>query len=180
MMRRRIPVLLALLFSVTVAYSQQRSTPPSKPTYTLSFESGIVMKSGDVKTIAREDFYLLDSSLADIRELEWATDKSGVQVKDGPSIVGAGLMLKMGSMACPTKDATLAPLCPGLDAFRKHVIASTVSDFSGKGKLTVAPGVYYLFSYVSIGGNQIVWNVRVNLAADQSIVLDNRNASGII
>jgi hypothetical protein len=182
--------LLVLICAAGAMYSQEKAAVPTVQTYTLSFESGVVMKSGDVKPMARQDFYLLNRSLTEI-ELEWdlyfkarfgpgsTAKKTGAPVEEGVRAVATGLMLKTAMLACPTTDKALAPFCPQLDAFRKYVVASTVTDFSGKGRFTVPAGTYYLYSYGSVGNSDIAWNVKVDLTSDKAVILDNRNAAGI-
>jgi len=139
-----------------------RSIPKS---CALSFEAGVVMKSGDVKRIAREDFYLLDQSFEQI------LGAKNLDKRPADLLVWGKIAPELGWKS-PTADLPVPE-------WSKHVISRTISDFGGKGTLTAPPGTYWLFSYATIGKNAIFWNLKVALTANQSITLDNHNAGGI-
>jgi len=172
--------LLLLFIAATVRPLGSKQRAAGTANNTLSVEAGIVMKSGDVKPVARQEFYLLDRDPSGIPEI-WDANVPTAQRSSGLQLVSLGLVLEIAKKACPTTDERLASACPQLEAFRKHTVASIITDFSGKGKFTGPARVYYLFSYVNIGNNQIAWSMKIDLTrGGQAIILDNRNAAGII
>jgi hypothetical protein len=168
-MRSNTATLLVLvLCAAGVAYPQQPA-----PKYTLSFETGLVLKSGDVKPVARVDFYLLNRDPGNIAKITFERNVQQLiaKVTGDPVPAFPGFFCKPGDTKLEYQGTC--------DIFRKNRVATTVTDFGGKGKFTVPPGTYYLFGYATIGINQVVWNVKVTLTRDESIVLDNRNAASI-
>jgi hypothetical protein len=130
----------------------------------LTFDAGLVMRSGDVKQVAREEFRLLSRSLIDIlRDAQFDVAKYHLS--------GFGLSYKMG-LGKANDPETVAG-----DLVRKYTITSTVTDFSGKGHLTAPVGMYYIFAISTLGDNIVIWNFKIDLKIDQSITLDQNNAA---
>jgi hypothetical protein len=177
---------------------------PAAALKTLTVEAGVVLKSGDAKPAARTNVYLLDRDVADILKASYgqtpvapttldaasldALKSAGIDpaafaretagdlaASRAPNPVHAfALQYKVGQEYSPdTTD-------PQLTAIRTHAVASTVTDFVGKGTLRAPAGAYYLFSVATIGKNTILWSLKVDLTDGQSLVLDNRNAAEII
>lgn len=141
---------------------------------TLSVEAGLVYKAGDVKPVARADFYLLND------DLETIIKNAGIEEKDM-----GGLNQKLSfvqKLSFWKKFPALYPnqLAKAVDVIKQHTVYTITTDFSGKGEFTqIKSGKYWL---AGIGGaNQIVvWNLPIDIkAGKQSISLDNNNAATI-
>jgi hypothetical protein len=165
---QRTALLLVSCVCLAVTIHSQTAPKPAAPRYTLSFDTGVVLKSGDVKFVAREDFYLLKRDLTDIlRDANW--DKGGVDE--------FGINYKL-EKTSPSRCKTDPP-ARAVQSISKSAVASTTTDFNGKGRLTAPAGTYYLFGVGMVGDNIVTWNAKINLSGDQSIVLDNRNSAAI-
>jgi hypothetical protein len=143
---------------------------------TLKLETGIVMRSGDVKPISRTTFYLLNKSFTSI-------------------IMDAGLSEYYG------KDKTTESLCRLFSAYYKdfgerkrandavsftmsavkpHVIQTVTSDFGGKATFINLPlGKYWLVGFSGVGKSYFTWDLEASLlSGDNSIILDQNNICG--
>lgn len=133
---------------------------------TLSFETGLVLRSGDVKPVARGTFNLLDTSLDKIlSDSGFSGDLSAFTLNSIQSRIDR------------LRGATVTSFDREMDAIKPHVVSSTTTDFSGKGQFpAVKPGIYYVMYLGEVGPNSILWNVKVDLKPGQnSVTLDNNN-----
>lgn len=140
---------------------------------TLSFETGLVMKSGDVKPVARATFYLLD------KDLENILTSSGFRSEGGSSILSTFALKYVSRQLEQLRGASVTTFDKTMESVKPHIIASTTTDFGGKGQFSsVKPGTYYLMHVGEIGRNVVLWNLKVELKAGQnSLTLDQNNAA---
>jgi hypothetical protein len=139
----------------------------------LSFETGVVFKSGDVKPVARATFYLLDESLEKLLMDVNFQIYGGTDVMSGFALkyVSRELEILRGSKSTIFDDTMLK--------LKPHILTSTTTDFNGKGQFTdLAEGVYYIMHVSEIGRSVILWNLRVEVKPGQnSVTLDQNNAA---
>jgi hypothetical protein len=150
----------------TTPQAQPSATPTPTPLSTLSIEVGLVFKNGDVKAVARTRFYLLDEDLRVIlRTL-------GVDIGGGaPVYLGSKIAFERAINQNATDEKINAAIAP-------HIIASVVTDFSGKAKFGgLTPGTRFVYGEYQVGRENIAWNTRIELraGADAELVLDNSN-----
>lgn len=153
--------------------SQPASQPRSAPQKSvLSIETGLVVQSGDVKPVARTEFFLLDDSLETILSNAGFNAQSGttqIETLAATRYVGSKHGFKPESLT--KADEAIAP----------HIVAKLTTDFSGKGKFPeVAPKTYYIMSIAEVAGAVIIWNMKVDLkAGESSATLDQNNAAKV-
>jgi len=161
--------LLLLIGSCTVEAQRRRGRVPRTSAIsqsTLSFETGLVLRSGDVKPVARGTFNLLDTSLEKIlADSGFSSDLSAFALNSIQSRIDR------------LRGATVTSFDREMDAIKPHIVSSTTTDFSGKGQFpAVKPGIYYVMYLGEVGPNTILWNVKVDLKPGQnSVTLDNNN-----
>jgi hypothetical protein len=136
-------------------------TPEEKAS--LNIEVAIIYNMGGAQPVAREKFYLLDSSAESIMK------GSGMKVKEGSGVLGSfGL-----SVLYPSADTQKA-----LTAIKKHVKYSVLTDFKGKANFeNVKPDTYYLFGITTTRKGFSIWNLKKKIVSgENSEILDNKNA----
>lgn len=126
----------------TLGWAEPRIS--DQTTCTLSIEAGVIFKSGDVKPVARTEFYLSNKSFASVlRELEKSrgTEKKEDET-DSSVLLGFALSVDLIHDGGLT-DKGIAGFNEDVATLKKHVLASTISDFSGKATFKpLAPGTY--------------------------------------
>jgi hypothetical protein len=153
--------------------SQPTSQPRNAPHKSvLSIETGLVVQSGDVKPVARTDFYLLDDSL------ETVLSNAGLEPQSGTSQIETLAATRYVSSLHGFKAESLTKAD---EAIAPHIVAKLTTDFSGKGKFPeVTPKTYYLVSIAEVAGAVIIWNMKLDLkTGDSSATLDQNNAAKV-
>ena len=150
-------------------------TPTAVPDASLSFETGLVMKSGDVKPVARSTFYLLEKDLIEIVRAAGFKSKEGKPFTAGDLIL-AQSQAELDRMFDSKKPTTFDKI---MEHLKTHSVATTTTDFGGKGQFSsLKPGTYYLMNISEIGNSHVVWNFKVDLKSGQnSATLDQNNAA---
>lgn len=181
-----IAVVLLLLSPSSVANAQKKarqrssaarpasSNPTgSRQTGVLSIETGVVVKSGEVRPIARTQFRLLDDSLENILR------DAGITRIEGAS----SLIQNLAVAHYVTTDAGIPDkeLAKAEEAIKPHVVAVVTTDFSGKAQFPPLPAKsYYLTGMCSISKQVIIWNLNVDLKPGRSsVILDQNNAATV-
>lgn len=191
---KSVTVAIILAFTCAMIATGQRrttrtqrakpsATPAPKPmptpaTSTLSIEAGLIYESGDVKPVARTQFYLLDEDLRVIlRPFH----------EDVPRV--GSLSILMEDFRLTASDTSVKPeyrekAKTKYDAIKSaidsHIMAITTTDFSGKATLeSLAPGTRFIYGEFHVGRERVAWNVEVELkaGANVSVILDNSNRS---
>jgi len=144
----------------------------------LSFDARVVSKSGDAKPIAGGTFYLLDDDLNRILQT------SDLKPEKRLSLLNTFSMANYGSSLGIERSAKA--FAGAMESVKPHIVATTTSDFNGKGQFSsLVPGTYYLVNvsvvYLNTGSlndrKAILWNVKVQIQPGQnSTTLDEKNA----
>lgn len=163
----------------------------------LSIEAGVIVKSGDVKTVARTQFYLLDKDLETIlREAgikNFVSGNSGGEQVSGIIGQDAGLL----GSRLPRQELSYSrsyamwsrfpnlygeDLTKAQEALKPHIVATITTDFSGKGSASqIKSGNYHLVGTYRITNQAVFWYLPVEIkSGNQSLVLDNNNASELL
>lgn len=155
--------------------SSVATTTPAQPQVgSIDMQAGVVMKSGDVKPIAREGFLLLD------RDAFLILAEAGFKDKKGNPVSGAYLLLarvnaeidQMFDKKTPSEFARM------MAVLKNTAVQEATSDFSGKAQFSqVTAGDYWIFGLAEIGDSGVVWNFKNQVkAGNNSVLLDQKNA----
>ena len=156
--------------------SEPSTRPQGKANSILSFETGLVFKSGDVKPVARATFYLLDDDLAKILRtagLVAPRNYSGSGNTDEDLVDAYASSIKYRIMGAYKEFGPAAE-----NAVRPHIIQTITTGFDGKATFeTVAAGTYYLMGMSETPKGYVIWNLKVELKPGKNFVtLDQNNA----
>lgn len=185
--------LIISLSLTSVIIAQKKKVVATKKATTiakgnLTVEAGLVFRLGDVKPVARANFYLLD------QDLEKILADAGFQPKSNNSIGSVGGLAgeKSGGNVGRNNVESFAvwngypslygeQLQKAQEVIKSHIVSTITTDFSGKGEFSeVKTGSYFLMGVTRIGKQTVVWNMPFDLkAGKQSVVLDNNNAAAI-
>jgi hypothetical protein len=152
----------------------------------LSVEAALVFKSGDIKPVARTEFFLLDKNFETI--LQEAGFISSISASDLPQKLKDSLNTMNGINPLGTFSAVIKlsngivpyqiALAKVAVATKSHTVYTTTTDFQGKAQFKeIKAGEYYLFGYNKVGESVAVWNLKTEVKSGQnSITLDQNNA----
>ena len=152
----------------------------------LTIEVGVVMKSGDVKRVARTEFLLLDADFgAMLVERVTFSPSAGQSQFSAASNALATLrtMLENPASFAPLGDKAhedARRTVAAVDVFLKqHTVAKATTNFEGNAKFPDLPaGPYYLLGSAKIFDTDILWYVPTRLQAGANqVVRDNQNAA---
>ncbi len=151
--------------------------PKGKANSVLSFETGLVFKSGDVKPVARATFHLLDDSLGNILRvagLSAPRNYGGGTGNTDEDLVNAYASSIKYSILDGYKEFGPA----AATAVRPHIIQTVTTGFDGKATFeAVAAGTYHLMGMSETPKGYVIWNLKVELKAGKNTVtLDQNNA----
>jgi len=146
---------------------------------TLSFDTGIVFRSGDVKSLARTTFYLLDNSLAELLVQAGYKDDNNKTVTN-PQLLYVDYIYAANGYNVFEKDTIRYNLIWSI--LKPHVVQTVTTDFGGKATINKIPsGKYFLLGYANIMKNKIIWDTEVSLTpGNNSCSLDQNNAALIL
>lgn len=175
-MVKLISILLALLFSLWMASCSQSSPPHGAKNTSdlpqhaesgsLAIEAGLILRSADVKPVARVEFSLLNRDLETILAqsdymLELPKDMKKIFAnmiqKTSEKHVGVLTMLVKKSGNDEVKNLELLTqfkysIARAVTATKPFVVQSVTTNFQGKARLSNIPaGTYYLFGYSNVG-----------------------------
>jgi hypothetical protein len=168
--------------------SQSLPSPPGSETgkaqSTLSMEAGLVYRSGDVKPVARNEFYLLDDDAEKILRDAGIKKKGRLTHWKEVSFVNSYAAAKL----CVSRVTR----CPALkdswdfardadNALRPHIAKSVTTGFDGKAGFEPVPaGTYYVMGVYLREDSFVSWNVKVDLKSEaEQVILDQNNSSMI-
>jgi hypothetical protein len=153
-------------------------SPKAQAKGTLSFETGLVFKSGDVKPVARTTFYLLDDDLSKILADAGLQTPRGYESGSGDT--NKDLINSFASSIVYSLVPAFKNFYPAaMTALKPHTIETVTTDFSGKATFSpVAAGTYYLMGVSETPNGYVIWNFKVELKAGKnSVTLDQNNAA---
>lgn len=160
------------------ASSSNVKAPSGRKNSVLAVEAGLVYKSGDVKPVARTEFYLLDDHLGKILQ-QAGLEPERMSSNDGRDpaeslVFSYGLATVYSSL--PDQQAFFLK---AQEAIKPHIIETVTTDFGGKAQFSsVAAGTYYLMGVARTPNGMALWNLRVDMKAGQnSVTLDQNNAA---
>jgi uncharacterized lipoprotein YehR (DUF1307 family) len=181
---------IALVLCVSISGCQPKPSPnsntsaPSKIQSTLSIEAGLVYKSGDVKPVARNEFYLLDDDAEKIIK-EAGVEKKGrlkkwKEISWLDSYAAAKLCVNR-LTRCPALKDAWDLVNDVTEALKPHIVKSLTTGFDGKASFEpVTSGTYYVMGIYLRDEGFVSWNVKVELnSASQQLILDQNNSSMI-
>lgn len=139
----------------------------------VSIETGVVLESGDVKPVARTQFYLLDDSLENI-----LSDAGLERLQSSSSLVQTLAASYYGSRKRGMSDPSITKAD---EAIKPHIKATVTTDFNGKGQFpSLKPGTYYLMGVGKFAQSIVIWDLKADLKAGQNaITLDQENAATV-
>jgi hypothetical protein len=175
---RRTPLIVLLIL---VTHSQQRAAQTisiqgsTNPNVTLKLETGIIFNNGDVVPVARTDFYLLDQDLETI--LRGASPPFTVE-KNIPTLVSSYWVwsMKVAILGSGPRSRDKANLDRASALIRPHVVATCTTGFKGDAECSAPRGSYYLLGFATIRQANVLWHLKIDLNADQKVILDQKNA----
>lgn len=156
-------------------------------------EAGLVYKSGDIKPVARSEFYLLDDSLVEIfknANIKYPMDADETVPNFHeliyPKLIVEAFGLIHASIGKFTSDSAQVRKfrdfhANALAAIEPHIIQQATTGFSGKAKFeSIKTGTYYLMGVYKTPRGVAVWNSRIDAKnAETTVVLDQDNAASV-
>ena len=162
----------------------ETSSPSPQLKGELLIEAGLVYKSGDVKPVARSEFYLLDDDAEKIlreakierkgrlekRELDYLNTYAAAQVC-------VNLMTK-----CALLKESWDFVQEATRVLQPNIIQTVTTGFDCKAKFEpVATGNYYLMGIMLREKGFVSWNLKVEVKPKpQTIILDQNNTVMIV
>lgn len=143
----------------------------------IEIKAALVYRSGDVKPVARAQFYLLDADLiailrgAGLKAVGLEAESRGDN--DDTLLFSYGLALKY-----PTNDDYVAFYPKATEAVKSHIKYTGISDFEGR--LTfenIEAGSYFIFCHTVTQKGFVLWSLPVQIRDGKvQIILDQNNA----
>ncbi|BCG47158.1 hypothetical protein GEOBRER4_n1981 [Citrifermentans bremense] len=152
----------------------------------ISVEAGLVYKSGDVKPVARTEFYLLDESLIEIFKKENIISTLSVDDPNDPtSILFEFSAVHNGYDELQDENRGVKEMKynyrKAIQAIAPHIVYKGTTSFSGTLKFeNIKPGAYYLMGVCKTAGKGTgaLWNYKVDTQNSETIIiLDQNNAA---
>lgn len=180
-------ILTLLLFAQSCTNKSEEKSAEVLPKQeaVLSVEAALVFKSGDVKPVARTEFFLLDKNFETILQESGymaliTTSTLPQTVKDSFSKMDKINSVRTFAAVIDNSekiDVLQLPLAKAIATTQSHIAYRATTDFQGKAQFKeVKAGEYYLFGYTKVGESVAVWNVKTEVKEGQnSIVLDQNN-----
>ncbi len=144
---------------------------------TLSLETGIIYRTGEVMPVARTTFYVLDENALTIAK------NAGIQPSASTLEIfkdlDRALLRDIGSSMAGQYQSLYADFGASfLKAIEPHIITKFTTDFSGKATVPdLDAKQYYLFGVGATRRSSAIWNLPIDLAKESHIVLDQNNAA---
>lgn len=144
---------------------------------TLSIETGIIYRTGEVVPVARTTFYLLDDDVLTIAK------SGGIQPKPETARIfkntDEALLSDIGYALAGQHQMLYADFAASfLKVLDPHIVVKFTTDFSGKAAVPdLEVKQYYLFGAGTTRRSNALWNMKIDLAKETHIVLDQNNAA---
>lgn len=169
--KKLLTTFIALIITLSLANgsnAQRRKVQTTKRAVvnqkgSLSIEVGLVFTSGDVKPVARAEFYLLNADTENILKKNYGNSTD-------LGIIATDINYPIFETRGVQKTLT---------AIKPHIVSFAITDFQGKAKFSsLKTGNYYLFGFAKAGKSAVVWNLQTVIkSGTYSIILDNNNAA---
>lgn len=146
---------------------------------TLSIETGLVLRSGDIKRVPRTQFHLLDESFANIlNNSNFSYDNYEASSNKDKSLVYSNYLLNKKYIAL---DKNQKNYDRAWALIKPHITQTVITDFNGKATFkSIKSGKFYLVGDTMINNSQVIWDYEVNLKSGKNTVtLDQDNAGYI-
>jgi hypothetical protein len=155
--------------NATPTVTSPNNSSDIRPSAALSFDTGLVFRSGDVKPLARSTFYLLDDDLENVLRNAGFLPETGLSLLNSLGMAYYGREL----------EKYRASYEKAMEAMKPHIVTTVTTDFNGKGHFAAVPsGNYYLIGIGQLYKQVVVWNLKVNLnPGENSVTLDQNNAA---
>lgn len=159
---------------------------PEKADRVISIETGLVYRSGDVKPVARTEFYLLDESLVEIFKKENIVSTLSRDAAYDPTVILMEFTTVHNQYdKFPDENRGVKEMKynykKAINAIASHIVYKGTTSFSGTLKFeNIKPGVYYLMGVCKTAGkgSGALWNYRVETKNRETIItLDQNNAA---
>ena len=172
------PVILKSDGTWRYATAAERTTePPAPKKATLSIETGIIYRTGEVVPVARTTFYLLDDDVLTIAK------NGGLQPKAETlrifKTVDEALLSDIGYALAGRHQVLYTDFAASfLKVLEPHIITKFTTDFSGKATVPdLEAKQYFLFGAGATRRSNALWNLKIDLTKETHIVLDQNNAA---
>jgi hypothetical protein len=159
------------------APAERAPEPVAPKKATLSIETGIIYRTGEVVPVARTTFYLLDDDVLTIAK------NGGIQPRPDTARIfkniDDALLSDIGYSLAGQHQYLYADFAASfLKVLEPHIITKFTTDFSGKATVPdLEPKQYYLFGAGATRRSNALWNMRIDLAKETHFVLDQNNAA---
>jgi hypothetical protein len=142
-------------------------TPPAPSTVTLSIKAGVITNGGDVKAVARTDFYIFKEDIKPT--LATVTDREGK-----PLDVFGLYMADVYRILDDGRAYTAA-----LDKLKPITAGTFTTDFEGNGAIQIpsSDAPHWIYGSFKVGRSSCMWYLQFTPNKNGSFVLDNKNAS---
>lgn len=186
--KSKLLLMFLLVFAGVCCQRNQigRETPQSTPVSKgeLSIEAGLVYKSGDVKPVARNEFYLLDGDAEQILQqanIERKGKLRNPNLTNLDAYAAAEACMNIGT-ECPSFDASWYFHKRATEVIKPHILQRITTGFDGKAKFEPLPaGDYYVMGVMTRDKGFVCWNLKVTLKlGTQTVILDQNNAQRVI
>lgn len=153
-----------------------KKTSSTKGKGTLSFETGVVLNSGDTKPASRTKFYLLDNSFAKI--LFDAGIKDDNKEFEDPRRIYSAYVVNLDFIGALEKSSKF--VAEANELIKPHILQEVTTGFDGKATFKPLPvGAYYLMGHTKIYDNYLIWDKKVDITTGNNfITLDQNNQNG--
>ena len=158
----------------TAAAQKPKASQSPVATGQLDIEVGVVMQAGNVKMVARTDFYLVRKSVGALL-LQAYPFANPDRTEDSEVVDHCKGLVVVAARGGPIPEDILSHML----LIKQHTVKAVRTDFGGKASFTGIPrGKYWLFGCYSWGdSNHVEWNLPVSLSTGrESVVLDQNNA----
>lgn len=187
-MNSKLLVMFVLMFAGVCC--QRNPVAPETPQPTpvaqgeLSIEAGLVYKSGDVKPVARNQFYLLDGDAEQILKqanIERQGKLGNPNLTNFDAYAAAEACINIGT-ECPSFDSSWYFRKRATEVLKPHILQTITTGFDGKAKFESVPaGDYYVMGVMTRDQGFVCWNLKVTLKPGmQTVILDQNNAQRVI
>jgi hypothetical protein len=147
-------------------------------TGSLQIEAQIIYNMGGPQPIARQTFYLLDSSWDQIVKSEFKAEDTSDKAR---LMAGASLMALLAvanSKVDLQKEPTIKAFLESKPFWEPHIIQTTQTDFKGQATFeNLKPGDYWVTGITETRSSVAIWNYKVSVKlGENKAMLDQNNA----